>query len=464
MTRRPAALLAVLCASAVLAQTPSPTPASTPDAAKKPSPAKAAAASSPRPSASPSPEVPKKPALTSETFSGIKARLIGPAVTSGRVMTLAVHPENTAIIYVGAASGGVWKTTNGGASWQPIFDKEGSFSIGWITLDPKRPNIVWVGTGERNSQRSVAYGDGVYKSEDGGKSWKNMGLKNSEHIGRIVVDPDNTDIVYVAAQGPLWTAGGDRGLYKTSDGGKTWEQVLKISENTGVTDVVIDPRNPNIVIASAYQRRRTFFTLIDGGPESGHPPLHRWRQDLDQGQHRPARRRARPHRPRHLQEQPRRRLRERRGREPQGRDLPQLGQRRHLGEARRLQPGLDVLRRHLRRRVRRRSGLRARRSLPGVGRRRQDVPPPRPALHARRQPHHLGRPREPETHADRQRRRPLPQLRPGGHLDLLREPPARHSSTTWMSTTPSPSTTSTAACRTTTRSAGRRARAPTTAS
>jgi len=224
------------------------------------------------PAASPSPEAPKKPALTSETFGGIKARLIGTAMTSGRVMTLAVHPDNNGIIYVGSASGGVWKTTNGGATWQPIFDREGSFSIGWLTLDPKNPSVVWVGTGERNSQRSVAYGDGVYKSEDGGKSWKNVGLKNSEHIGRIVVNPDNPDIVYVAAQGPLWTAGGDRGLYKTSDGGKTWEQVLKISENTGVTDVVIDPRNPNIVIASSYQRRRTFFTLINGGPESA---IHR---------------------------------------------------------------------------------------------------------------------------------------------------------------------------------------------
>jgi photosystem II stability/assembly factor-like uncharacterized protein len=147
-------------------------------------------------------------------------------------------------------------------------DREGAYSIGWVTLDPKNSNVVWVGTGERNSQRSVAYGDGVYKSEDGGRSWKNVGLKNSEHIGRIVINPKNTDIVYVAAQGPLWAAGGDRGLYKTTDGGKTWEQSLKISENTGVSDVVMDPRNPDVLIATAYQRRRHFFTLIDGGPES----------------------------------------------------------------------------------------------------------------------------------------------------------------------------------------------------
>jgi len=209
---------------------------------------------------------------TSEVFGGLRARSIGPAMTSGRVMTVAVHPGNAGIMYVGTASGGVWKSVSGGASWQPVFDREGSYSIGWITLDPKNPNVVWVGTGERNSQRSVAYGDGVYKSEDGGRSWKNVGLKNSEHIGRIVVDPKNSDIVYVAAQGPLWSAGGERGLYKTTDGGKTWTQVLNISEHTGVSDVVVDPRNPNVVIASAYQRRRHFFTLIDGGPESA---IHR---------------------------------------------------------------------------------------------------------------------------------------------------------------------------------------------
>src|SRR5439155_14492599 len=144
-----------------------------------------------------------------DTFAGLRARSIGPAVTSGRVMTIAVHPTDTAVFYVGAASGGVWKTVNGGASFQPVFDKEGSFSIGWITVDPKRPSIVWVGTGERNSQRSVAYGDGVYKSEDGGRSWTNVGLKSSEHIGRVVIDPKDSDTVYVAAQGPLWAPGGD---------------------------------------------------------------------------------------------------------------------------------------------------------------------------------------------------------------------------------------------------------------
>lgn len=218
------------------------------------------------------PDTAARSPFSAEAFAGLKARAIGPAMTSGRVMSIAVHPANVGIIYVGTASGGLWKTTNGGATWDPIMDLEGSYSIGWVTLDPRNPNVVWVGTGERNSQRSVAYGDGVYKSEDGGRSWKNVGLKESEHIGRIVVDPRNSDVVYVAAQGPLWSAGGDRGLYKTSDGGKSWTRVLAISDNTGVSDVVLDPRNPDVIVAASYQRRRHFFTLINGGPESA---IHR---------------------------------------------------------------------------------------------------------------------------------------------------------------------------------------------
>jgi photosystem II stability/assembly factor-like uncharacterized protein len=210
--------------------------------------------------------------IPGDAFAGLRARSIGPAVTSGRVMTIAVNPANHAEFYVGAASGGVWKTVNGGASFQPVFDTQGSFSIGWIAIDPKRPSIVWVGTGERNSQRSVAYGDGVYKSEDGGRTWANVGLKSSQHIGRIVIDPKDGDTVYVAAQGPLWAPGGDRGLYKTTDGGKTWNQILKISENTGVSDVVLDPRNPDVIVAASYQRRRSFSAFIDGGPESA---IHR---------------------------------------------------------------------------------------------------------------------------------------------------------------------------------------------
>ncbi len=207
--------------------------------------------------------------MSTPTFNGLKLRPIGPAMNSGRVSCLAVDPKNASSFFVGAASGGLWKTTNGGVTFTPVFDREGSYSIGAVSLDPKDPAVVWVGTGEHNSQRSVAYGDGVYKSEDAGKSWKNVGLKKSEHIGRIVIDPRDSKVVYIAAQGPLWGPGGDRGLFKTSDGGKTWKSILpNVSENTGVTDVVFDPENPDIIYAATYQRRRHVWTLINGGPES----------------------------------------------------------------------------------------------------------------------------------------------------------------------------------------------------
>ncbi len=203
------------------------------------------------------------------TFAGLELRSIGPALTSGRIIDLAVNPEDHSTIYVASAAGGVWKTTNRGVTWAPIFDDQGSSSIGCVTLDPNNPHVVWVGSGENNSQRSVGYGDGVYKSLNGGKTWTHMGLKNSEHIGKIVVDPRDSNVVYVAAQGPLWSPGGDRGLYKTTDGGTTWTLVLEISENTGVSDLVFDPRDPDVLYASAYQRRRRVWTLINGGPEAG---------------------------------------------------------------------------------------------------------------------------------------------------------------------------------------------------
>jgi photosystem II stability/assembly factor-like uncharacterized protein len=198
----------------------------------------------------------------------VKLRAIGPAVTSGRVVGFAVHPKDHSTYYVAVASGGVWKTANNGTTWTPVFDNEGSYSVGVVVLDPKNPDTVWVGTGENNSQRSVAYGDGVYKSTDGGKTWKNVGLKHSEHIGKILIDPRDSDTVYVAAQGPLWGPGGDRGLYKTTDGGATWKHVLNIDKDTGVTDVVLDPKNPNVLLAASYQRRRHVWTLVDGGPGS----------------------------------------------------------------------------------------------------------------------------------------------------------------------------------------------------
>lgn len=206
--------------------------------------------------------------MSSSAFTGFRLRNIGPAFTSGRIVGFAVHPDDANHYYVAAASGGIWKTVNNGITWTPVFDREGSYSIGVVTLDPRNPNIVWAGTGENNNQRSVSYGDGVYKSEDGGKTWRNLGLKKSEHIARILFDPRTSNTVYVAAPGPLWSGGGDRGLFKSTDGGATWENILKRGDYTGVADVVMDPRNPDILIAATHQRERKYYTLIHGGPES----------------------------------------------------------------------------------------------------------------------------------------------------------------------------------------------------
>jgi photosystem II stability/assembly factor-like uncharacterized protein len=204
-------------------------------------------------------------------------RPIGPAVTSGRVVDLAVAegPEGRIgthlgkLLYAASASGGVWKSVNAGTTWEPIFDKQSTSSIGDIAISPSNPEVIWVGTGEANNQRSSSWGDGVYKSENGGKTWEHMGLRASQHIGRIVVHPSNSNIVFVAAQGPLWADGGERGLYKTVDGGKTWKAVIRISPHTGVTDVVIDPTDPSIMYAAAFQRQRKAYSFVGGGPESG---------------------------------------------------------------------------------------------------------------------------------------------------------------------------------------------------
>ena len=204
-------------------------------------------------------------------------RPIGPAVTSGRVVDLAVAegPEGRVgaqlgkLLYAASASGGVWKSVNAGTTWEPIFDKQSTSSIGDIEISASNPELIWVGTGEANNQRSSSWGDGVYKSENGGKTWQHMGLRASQHIGRIVVHPTNSNIVFVASQGPLWTDGGERGLYKTVDGGKTWKAVLTISPHTGVTDVVMDPTDPSIMYAAAFQRQRKAYSFVGGGPESG---------------------------------------------------------------------------------------------------------------------------------------------------------------------------------------------------
>jgi photosystem II stability/assembly factor-like uncharacterized protein len=202
-------------------------------------------------------------------LSGIPLRLIGPALTSGRVADFGVHPERPEVVYVAMASGGLWKTDNGGTTWTSIFDHEGAYALGTVVLDPHNPDTVWVGSGENNGQRSVGYGDGVYKSLDGGKTWANMGLATSGHVSMIRFHPDDRNVVFVAAQGPLWSPGGDRGLYKSSDGGQSWEQLLFIDENTGVNEFLIHPDNPDVIVASSWQRRRHVWTLINGGPGSG---------------------------------------------------------------------------------------------------------------------------------------------------------------------------------------------------
>ena len=212
---------------------------------------------------------PKKSKLAELNTGGLAFRSVGPALTSGRIADFAVNPNNAKQYYVAVASGGIWKTENSGTTYQPIFDGEGSFSIGCITMDQNNTNVLWVGTGESNNQRSVAFGDGVYKTEDGGKSWSNMGLKTSEHIADVIIHPTNSNVVYVAAYGPLWKDGGERGVYKTIDGGKNWERILFIDDQTGISDLIMDPNNPEIMFAAAHQRRRHVWTYLGGGPNSG---------------------------------------------------------------------------------------------------------------------------------------------------------------------------------------------------
>ncbi len=202
-------------------------------------------------------------------LASLPLRAIGPAYPSGRISDFAVYPGGANRYLVATASGGLWRTDDNGTSWAPLFDGEASYAIGVVELAPSDSKTIWVGTGENNAQRSVAYGDGVYKSTDGGKTWSNMGLKESGHISQIWVHPDNADVVLVAAQGPLWSDGGDRGLYKTTDGGATWRRILSIDEHTGVNEFVVHAENPDVIVASSYQRRRHVWTLINGGPGSG---------------------------------------------------------------------------------------------------------------------------------------------------------------------------------------------------
>ncbi len=202
-------------------------------------------------------------------IGGLPMRSIGPALMGGRVADIAIHPSDRSTWYVAVGSGGVWKTVNSGITWSPVFDDETSYSIGCVRIDPTRPEIVWVGTGEAVSGRHVAWGDGVYKSIDAGSSWTRMGLEHSEHVSDILIDPRDGDTVYVAAEGPLWSSGGERGLYKTTDGGETWERVLHVDDDTGVTSAVFAPDDPDTIYAATYQRRRRVWSFLGGGPGSG---------------------------------------------------------------------------------------------------------------------------------------------------------------------------------------------------
>ncbi len=210
-----------------------------------------------------------KSLLNSAALSNFSFRSIGPALMSGRIADIAIVQDDPSVWYVAVGSGGVWKTVNSGTTWTPIFDRQTSYSIGSVTIDPSNSNVIWVGTGENVGGRHVGFGDGVYRSTNGGKSWEHLGLEETNHISKIIVHPEDSHTVWVAAQGPLWSSGGERGLYKTTDGGETWRNVLSAGEWTGVTDILIDPRNPDRLYAATWQRHRTVAAYMGGGPESG---------------------------------------------------------------------------------------------------------------------------------------------------------------------------------------------------
>jgi len=207
--------------------------------------------------------------LDAEAFAGLEFRSIGPSLTTGRVADLEIDPNDPNTWYLAVGSGGLWKTVNRGNTWTPIFDDYPSYSLGAVVVDPRDSDVVWLGTGENTHNRSTSWGNGVFKSTDGGATWRQAGLADSQKIQRILIDPRDSDTVYVAAPGPLWNAGGDRGLYKTVDGGATWTRVLHVSEDTGITDAAFKPGDPDTLYAAAYQRRRRNAMTIGGGPEAG---------------------------------------------------------------------------------------------------------------------------------------------------------------------------------------------------
>ncbi len=207
--------------------------------------------------------------LDQASLARVQWRAIGPAVMGGRIDDVAVDERNPSTIYVGAASGGLWKTTNAGTTWTSLFDRQSVSSIGDVALAPSNPDIVWVGTGEPNNRQSSTFGDGLYRSIDGGRTWTHAGLRDTQHVGRVLVDPSDPDIVYVAALGRLWGPNRERGVFKTTDAGRTWTNTLFINEDTGIVDMVMDPQNSRVLYAAAYQRRRVPWGFNGGGPGGG---------------------------------------------------------------------------------------------------------------------------------------------------------------------------------------------------
>ena len=217
-----------------------------------------------------------------DLLAGMSARSIGPAAMSGRVADIAVVESNTDIIYVGSASGGVWKSVNGGLTWNPIFDDQPIASIGAVAVFQPNPDVVWVGSGEGNPRNSVTHGNGVYKSLDGGRTWQHLGLEKTERIHRVLLHPTDPNVAYVAAMGKLWGENPERGVYKTTDGGKTWKRVLYVDERTGTGDLLMDPSNPNKLFAAMWDHRRWPWKFRSGGPGSGlyvtHDGGESWKQ------------------------------------------------------------------------------------------------------------------------------------------------------------------------------------------
>lgn len=205
----------------------------------------------------------------SKAFKNLKPRNIGPAGMSGRVTAIDAVWNNPEIIYIASASGGLWKTENGGASWKAVFDEQPIQNIGSVAITQSNPSVVWVGTGEGNPRNSVSLGEGIYKSLDGGKTWKCMGLKKTRNIHRIIIDPNNPDIVYAGAIGNPYAENADRGLYKSMDGGENWKLILHTNDTSGVGDMVMDPVNPNKLLVAMWQHRRTPWSFKSGGEGSG---------------------------------------------------------------------------------------------------------------------------------------------------------------------------------------------------